>query len=134
MVCVGVNVTHDELCKWLMRSFVDYNAVPPKDRKVAKPVYTGGDARMEAVAPHAHIAIAFETVSPQSYPGVFIALFLPLLRPEGAAACLPCFFVACWPAAWGMEQREPRGLQPPADHCGWGRRVQHRRTWQRHVH
>lgn len=61
MVCVGVNVEHDELCKWLMRSFVDYNAVPPKERKQAKPVYTGGDARMEAVAPHAHIAIAFET-------------------------------------------------------------------------
>lgn len=60
-VCVGVNIPHDELCKWLMRSYVDYNAVPPKERKTAKPVYTGGDARMEAVAPHAHIAIAFET-------------------------------------------------------------------------
>ncbi|KAL8449283.1 hypothetical protein Emag_003667 [Eimeria magna] len=48
MVCVAVNVAHDELCKWVMRSFVDYNAVPSKERKLQKPVYTGGDARMDA--------------------------------------------------------------------------------------
>ncbi|OEH74548.1 mitochondrial-processing peptidase alpha [Cyclospora cayetanensis] len=82
MVCVGVNVAHDDLCKWLMRSFVDYNAVPPKERKAAKPVYTGGDARMEAVSPHAHIAIAFETGWTD---------FGLLLSESHAALCRSCY-------------------------------------------
>ncbi|KEP64802.1 UNVERIFIED_CONTAM: peptidase M16, alpha subunit, putative [Hammondia hammondi] len=61
MVFVGVNVNHDELCTWLMRAFVDYNAIPPSKRTVASPVYTGGDVRLETPSPHAHMAIAFET-------------------------------------------------------------------------
>lgn len=63
MVFVGVNVNHDELCTWLMRAFVDYNAIPSTPRTLQPPVYTGGDVRMEMHSPHVHIAIAFETVS-----------------------------------------------------------------------
>merc|ERR1719439_260950 len=36
MVLVGVNVAHDELSKWAMRSFADYNAIPMKARTEAK--------------------------------------------------------------------------------------------------
>lgn len=61
MVFVGVNVVHEELCNWLMRAFVDYNAIPPTKRAITPPVYTGGDVRMETSSAHAHIAIAFET-------------------------------------------------------------------------
>ncbi|CDJ37319.1 mitochondrial-processing peptidase alpha subunit, putative [Eimeria tenella] len=61
MVCVGVNVNHEEFSRWVMRAFVDYNAVPNKPRKYIQPIYTGGDSRVEALAPHAHIAVAFET-------------------------------------------------------------------------
>lgn len=61
MVMVGVNLSHDELCKWGMRALVDYNAIPPTPRKVEKPVYTGGDVRIEGGSPMAHLAIAYET-------------------------------------------------------------------------
>lgn len=62
MVFVGVDVDHDELCKWLRRAFTDYAAIPSSPKHAASPVYTGGDIRVEALAPHAHIAVAFETV------------------------------------------------------------------------
>lgn len=61
MVLVGVNVDHNELCKWTMRSFVDYNAIPSQKIERAVPVYTGGDCRFESAQPFAHLAIAFET-------------------------------------------------------------------------
>jgi processing peptidase subunit alpha len=61
MVMVGVNVPHDELAKWCMRSFVDYNAIPLKDRKVAKAQYTGGSFIQESDSPFAHVAVGFES-------------------------------------------------------------------------
>jgi len=60
MVFMGVNVKHEELCKWLMRSFVDYNPIPHQDRPEIKPIYTGGDQRIEANLPVCHTAIGFE--------------------------------------------------------------------------
>ncbi|KAF8817879.1 putative peptidase M16, alpha subunit [Cardiosporidium cionae] len=61
MVFVGVNVDHEEICKWLMRSFVDYNAIPSHKRILEKAIYTGGNCRIEGNSPLAHLAIAFET-------------------------------------------------------------------------
>eukprot|EP00922_Rhytidocystis_sp_ex-Travisia-forbesii_P003996 GHVS01005793.1.p1 GENE.GHVS01005793.1~~GHVS01005793.1.p1 ORF type:complete len:530 (+),score=81.06 GHVS01005793.1:30-1619(+) len=61
MVFVGVNVDHDDLCKWLMRAFVDYNAIPPSERPNQSPVYTGGDCRVDGPSPLVHLAVAFET-------------------------------------------------------------------------
>lgn len=60
MLLSGVNIDHDELCKWAMRSFVEYNAVPSKERKVAKPIYTGGHFRGESHQPLCHVAMAYE--------------------------------------------------------------------------
>merc|ERR1719281_2048808 len=57
MVLVGVNVAHDELSKWAMRSFVDYNAIPLKQRPETKASYTGGDLRLEGASPFCHLAI-----------------------------------------------------------------------------
>jgi len=62
MVLVGVNVSHAELSKWAMRSFVDYNAIPLKKREEAKAVYTGGDLRLEGNSPFCHLAIGLESV------------------------------------------------------------------------
>eukprot|EP00397_Hematodinium_sp_SG-2012_P023158 GEMP01024043.1.p1 GENE.GEMP01024043.1~~GEMP01024043.1.p1 ORF type:complete len:496 (+),score=93.97 GEMP01024043.1:146-1633(+) len=59
MVFVGVNVNHDELCKWLMRSFADYNSIPPQENAVTPPKYTGGYRRIFADLPHCHIALGF---------------------------------------------------------------------------
>jgi processing peptidase subunit alpha len=42
MTMVGVNVDHEEFCKWIMRAFVDFNAVPLVKRETAVPKYTGG--------------------------------------------------------------------------------------------
>ena len=33
---VGVNVSHDVLATWCMRSFVDYNAIPNQKREEPK--------------------------------------------------------------------------------------------------
>ncbi len=43
-ILVGVNVDHDELSKWAMRSYVDYNPIPLKERSTAAPQYTGGES------------------------------------------------------------------------------------------
>jgi processing peptidase subunit alpha len=61
MVMVGVNVAHDDLAKWCMRSFVDYNAIPMKERKAAKAVYTGGSSIQETDSPFVHFAVGFES-------------------------------------------------------------------------
>jgi len=61
MVLVGVNVSHSELSKWAMRSFVDYNAIPLKKRDVSKAAYTGGDLRMDGKSPFCHLAIGLES-------------------------------------------------------------------------
>lgn len=62
MVLVGVNVAHDDLSKWAMRSFADYNAIPLKARTPAKAQYTGGDSRVEGSSAYCHLAIAVESV------------------------------------------------------------------------
>merc|ERR1711935_32514 len=62
MVLVGVNVSHDELSKWAMRSFAEYNAIPNKARPDTKPTYTGGDCRIEGSGP-CTIAVGFEGVA-----------------------------------------------------------------------
>merc|ERR1719469_1716277 len=61
MVLVGVNVEHDELAKWAMRSFADYNAIPMKQRTETKAAYTGGDLRAEGPSPFCHVAIGLES-------------------------------------------------------------------------
>mmetsp|Transcript_50593 Transcript_50593/g.109173 ORF Transcript_50593/g.109173 Transcript_50593/m.109173 type:complete len:512 (+) Transcript_50593:111-1646(+) len=62
MVMVGVNVSHEELTKWVSRSFADYNAIPLKKREEPKAVYTGGDMRAEGNTDLCHVAIGFESV------------------------------------------------------------------------
>jgi len=61
MVLVGVNCEHDDLAKWAMRSFVDYNAIPHKSRSVAKAAYTGGTAITKGDSPFCHFAVGLET-------------------------------------------------------------------------
>merc|ERR1712066_846129 len=61
MVLAGVNVAHSELSKWAMRSFVDYNAIPMKQRDSPKAAYTGGDLRQEGSSPFCHVAVALES-------------------------------------------------------------------------
>jgi processing peptidase subunit alpha len=58
---VGVNVDHEELCKWAMRAYAEYTPIQPVDLEKFKPVYTGG-ARMsedESLAHSVHVALAF---------------------------------------------------------------------------
>lgn len=61
MALVGANVDHNELAKWAMRAFVDYNAIPSQKREVAAAQYTGGSKSVEANAPCVHIALGFKT-------------------------------------------------------------------------
>merc|ERR1711920_966243 len=61
MVLVGVNVSHSELSKRAMRSFVDYNAIPMKSRPEQKASYTGGDLRQDGPSPFCHVAVALES-------------------------------------------------------------------------
>jgi len=61
MALVGVNVDVDELAKWAMRSFADYNAIPLKKRETPAAVYTGGHLMMEGPSPFCHLAIGLES-------------------------------------------------------------------------
>lgn len=60
MVMVGVNVSHDVLATWCMRSFVDYNAIPNAKREEAKAKYTGGSTSVPATSSNLHLAVGFE--------------------------------------------------------------------------
>merc|ERR1719515_524793 len=62
MAFVGVNVSHEELSKWVMRSFADYNAIPLKAR-TSKAAYSGGYSLEEGSSPFCHLAIGFESGS-----------------------------------------------------------------------
>jgi len=59
-VLVGVNVDHDELAKWAMRSYVDYNPIPLKERATAAPAYTGGYDYVKGENTDSTVAIGFE--------------------------------------------------------------------------
>mmetsp|Transcript_75013 Transcript_75013/g.200067 ORF Transcript_75013/g.200067 Transcript_75013/m.200067 type:complete len:496 (-) Transcript_75013:559-2046(-) len=60
-VVVGVNVDHQELAKWTMRSYAEYNAIPHTERKVEAPKYYGGDSRTEAPTGSATVVLAVPT-------------------------------------------------------------------------
>jgi len=62
-VFVGVNVNHDELCKWLARAFAEYTPVPHTKRDIVSPTYTGGYAILDSSDAHgsAHVAVGFAT-------------------------------------------------------------------------
>jgi len=62
MVLVGVNVKPEELSKWAMRSFADYNAIPLKKREAPKALYTGGHLMVDGPSPFCHLAIGLESV------------------------------------------------------------------------
>jgi processing peptidase subunit alpha len=85
MVLVGVNVNHEELCKWAMRSFVDYNAIPLKSRDTVKSSYTGGDSRMDGTTPFCHVAIGLESV-PFGSDDLAATAILQTLLGGGSAA------------------------------------------------
>jgi len=63
MVLVGVNVDHQDLSKWAMRSFADYNAIPMKKRDAPKAAFTGGDLRVEGSSPFCHLAVGLESAA-----------------------------------------------------------------------
>lgn len=63
MALVGINVSHDELAKWGMRSFAEYNAIPSKPRPDTKPTYTGGYTLVEAGTGLCAISLGFEGVA-----------------------------------------------------------------------
>ncbi|EER12693.1 conserved hypothetical protein [Perkinsus marinus ATCC 50983] len=84
-VFVGINVDHDELCKWLMRSFAEYVAIPNLPREEAKPVYTGGYKLEEnADMPVCNIAIGFETEGWNSADLVPVTVLQTLLGGGGS--------------------------------------------------
>merc|ERR1712151_1418327 len=62
MVLVGVNVAPEELSKWAMRSFADYNAIPMTKREAPKATYTGGSLMIEGPSPFCHLAIGLESM------------------------------------------------------------------------
>jgi processing peptidase subunit alpha len=61
MVLVGVNVEHAVLSKSAMRSFVDYNAIPLKERPAVQAQFTGGDMRADGPSPFCHLAVGVES-------------------------------------------------------------------------
>lgn len=83
---VGVNVDHDELCKWAMRAYAEYTPIPHVQRDEAKPVYTGG-ANMsedENLAHSVHVAVGFGTDGWNSADLVPVTVLQTLLGGGGA--------------------------------------------------
>merc|ERR1712176_968941 len=62
MVLVGVNVAPEELSKWAMRSFADYNAIPMTKREAPAATYTGGSLMIDGPSPFCHLAIGLESM------------------------------------------------------------------------
>merc|ERR1712151_124666 len=62
MVLVGVNVAPEELSKWAMRSFADYNAIPMTKRDAPAATYTGGSLMIDGPSPFCHGAIGLESI------------------------------------------------------------------------
>lgn len=58
---VGVNVDHDELCKWAMRAYAEYTPIQHVDRAASKPGYTGGSqlSEDESLSHSVHVAVGF---------------------------------------------------------------------------
>jgi processing peptidase subunit alpha len=89
MTIVGVNVDHAELSKWTMRSFADYNAIPMKERKTDKALYTGGDLRLEGSSPFCHVALGFEAAPWGQQELAPVALLQTILGSGSAAGATP---------------------------------------------
>jgi len=86
MVLVGVNVDAAELSKWAMRSFVDYNAIPMKEREEAAAAYTGGDLRMDTASPFCHMGIVLESAALGSDDLAAVAVLKTLLGGGSASS------------------------------------------------
>merc|ERR1712039_723302 len=72
-----------------MRSFVDYNAIPMKNRDATKALYTGGDLRLEGPSPFCHLAVGLES-SPWGQKELApIALLQAILGNGSASSKLP---------------------------------------------
>ena len=83
---VGVNVDHDELCKWLMRAYAEYTPIHHVDRAETKPKYTGGSHMSDddQLSHSAHIAIGFGSEGWNSPDLVPITVLQTLLGGGGA--------------------------------------------------
>merc|ERR1719343_956582 len=84
MVLVGVNVKPEELSKWAMRSFADYNAIPMKKREAPPAVYTGGSLMIQGPSPFCHLAIGLES-SPWGQAELAPVAILQTLLGSGSA-------------------------------------------------
>ena len=83
---VGVNVDHDELCKWAMRAYAEYTPIQHVERGETKPVYTGG-AKMneeDSLAHSVHVAIAFGSEGWNSADLVPVTVLQTLLGGGGS--------------------------------------------------
>ena len=83
---VGVNVDHDELCKWAMRAYAEYTPIKNVKRDEAKPAYTGGSnmSEEESLAHSVHVAIGFGCEGWNSADLVPITVLQTLLGGGGA--------------------------------------------------
>jgi len=88
MVMVGVNVSHDVLATWCMRSFVDYNAIPNQKREEPKAKYTGGSTTVAATSSNLHMALGFE-VGGLASKDVFAVTVLQALLGSVTGKALP---------------------------------------------
>merc|ERR1712107_848860 len=79
MGLVGVNVDVADLSKWAMRSFVDYNAIPMKERAGTPANYTGGDIRVDGPGNLCHVAIALESTALGQSDSAAVAVLQTLL-------------------------------------------------------
>ena len=83
---VGVNVDHDELCKWAMRAYAEYTPIQHMDRAATKPVYTGGSqlSEDESLAHSVHVAIGYGCDGWNSSDLVPVTVLQTLLGGGGA--------------------------------------------------
>merc|ERR1712151_1449334 len=86
MVLVGVNVAPEELSKWAMRSFADYNAIPMTKREAPAATYTGGSVMIEGPSPFCHLAIGLESMPWGQAELAPVAILQPLLGAGSAVS------------------------------------------------
>ncbi|EAN32501.1 Insulinase (Peptidase family M16) family protein [Theileria parva strain Muguga] len=85
-VLVAVNSGLDELSKWAMRAFSEYNAIPNPSGDVGKlePKYTGGVRYVDGDTPFTHVAVAYPVKGWDSKQVIVTTLLQSILGGGGS--------------------------------------------------
>jgi len=89
LIVMGVNVNFDELCKWTVRSFAEYegswSSPAPVCQDPAPAVYTGGEIRVDKPNPLCHLMLGWEVKGGWNGPSLAAITVLQMFLGGGGS-------------------------------------------------